>query len=372
MSKISGKAVVIDAQPTATGDARRGGGVFPVLLNGRLCDENCDKRVAFLLCHPAGNFTTHYLLPHLEERGIAAMGMATRYINNELELTMEVCVQDLGRGVQFLRDSGYEKVILIGNSGGGALSCLYQAEAEAPFITTFPDGDPLDIGRLVPVDGLVLLSPHPGRAQALTEWLDPAVIDEGEPHLRDPDLDLFADRPLPFDRQWIAEFRRAQLQRNRRLSDYALTTLKALRAQQDGPLDQVMTVHGTGADPRFVDLTLDPNGRKPRPIETVRRLNNSHLSMGRLSTLRTWLSQWSVDHSRADGPDCFARTRIPALLIEHGNDEIVFPSYLRRYKHARQDVEVETLEGATHFMIGQDAIKDRLAGRLVRWARELC
>jgi pimeloyl-ACP methyl ester carboxylesterase len=371
MSSISGKAVLVEASPSTSSDTRRGGAAFPTFLNGRICNDGCDRRVAFLLCHPAGNFSTHYLLPHLERHGGAAMGMATRYINNEVELTMELCIQDLGRGVDFLRKNGYEKIVLVGNSGGGSLSCFYQAEAENPTISNYPDGEPLDIGHLPPVDGLILLSPHPGRAQALTEWLDPAIIDERDPSLRDPNLDLFIEREIPYDRDWVEQFRAAQLKRNRSISAYALATLAALRARPGGPTDRVMTIYGTGADPRFIDLTLDTNGRQARSLELTKRLNDSHLSMGRLSTMRTWLSQWSVDHTRADGPSCLSRTRVPALLIEHEKDEIVFPSYLRRYKEARSDLPLEVLPEATHFMVGQEEVKDRLARRLVEWARTL-
>jgi pimeloyl-ACP methyl ester carboxylesterase len=372
MAIVSGKAVTLVADFVTSTDARRGGSDFPLLLNARLCDEGCDKRVAFILCHPAGNFANHYLLPHLQRHGAAALGMTTRYINNELELTMERCVQDLGRGVDFLRDQGYEKIILIGNSGGGSLSCLYQAEAETPTISSFPDGEPFNVGVLSKADAIVLLAPHPGRAQALTEWLDPAIIDERNPHLRDPKLDLFAHRPIPFDREWVRAFRAAQLTRNQRISQAALATIAALRSRPEGPSDQIFVVHGTGADPRFIDLTLDPNGRKARSVELTRRLNEAHLSMGRLGTMRTWLSQWSVEHSRANGPDCLARTTAPVLCIEFEKDEIVFPSYLRRYIEARTDsITTEVMPGATHFMIGLPEQQDQLARRLVIWAREL-
>lgn len=372
MALVSGKAVMLVANSVTSTDTRRGGNSFPLFLNARLCDEGCDKRVAFVLCHPAGNFTTHYLLPLLQRNGAAALGMATRYINNELELTMERCIQDLGRGVEFLRDQGYEKVVLIGNSGGGALSCFYQAEAESPTVSNFPDGEPIEIGLLSKADAIVLLAPHPSRAQALTEWLDPAIIDESAPDLRDPWYDLFADRPIPYDREWVRLFRDAQAARNRRISQNALTVLAALRGREEGPSDRILLVHGTGADPRFIDVTLDPNGRKARSLELTRRLNEAHLSMGRLSTMRTWLSQWSIDHSRANGPACLARTSVPVLCIEFEKDEIVYPSYMRSYAQARTDgFTAEVLPGATHFMSGLPELQDRLARRLVAWGREL-
>jgi pimeloyl-ACP methyl ester carboxylesterase len=372
MANVSGKAVTLVSDPTTSTDTRRGGNAFPLFLNARLCDEGCDKRVAFILCHPAGNFTTHYLLPHLQRNGGAALGMATRYINNELELTMERCIQDLGRGIDFLRDQGFERIVLIGNSGGGSLSCFYQAEAENPTVSSFPDGEPVEIGVLGKADAIALLAPHPSRAQALTEWLDPAIIDESNPQLRDPGLDLFAHHSIPYDREWVRIYRDAQVARNRRISQNALATLAALRGRAEGPSDQILLVHGTGADPRFIDLTLDPNGRKARSVELTRRLNEAHLSMGRLSTMRTWLSQWSIDHSRANGPACLARTSVPVLCVEFEKDEIVYPSYLRSYASARTDgFTTEVLPGGTHFMNGLPELQDQLARRLVAWAREL-
>ncbi len=375
MSIDSGKAVTLSAVTAASTDARfaAGPGRMAVNLGARLCDEGSDRQVAFLLCHPNADFSRHCLLPHLARHGVAAFGMATRYINNDLDLLMERCVQDMGRGVAFLREQGYEKVVLIGHSGGASLSCFYQAEAETPTVTTMPDGDPFEMGALDRADGLILLAAHPSRAQALTSWLDPAIVDEGDPARRDPALDLFTDRPVPYDRAWLATFRAAQVARNRRISDHALAVLDDLRRRPDGPDDAILTVHGTSADPRFIDPTLDPNGRQARSVAQVARLNETHLSMGRLSTLRSWLSQWSLDHSRADGPACLGRTKAPAALIEFEKDDIVFPSYIRSYAEARPDgVHTEMMPGATHFLTGQTEVQDRLARRVVELARSQC
>ena len=84
----------------------------------------------------------HYLIGPLAERGICCMGLNSRYMGNDTVLLMERAIQDLGAGVQFLRAAGYEKVVLIGNSGGAALASFYQAQAEKLTAHHFPDGDP--------------------------------------------------------------------------------------------------------------------------------------------------------------------------------------------------------------------------------------
>ena len=85
-----------------------------------------------MVVHPTSNFMGHYLLQPLADRGIDAVGFTTRYIGNDSALTMENCVVDVGAGIAFLRERGYEKVVLIGNSGGGGLTALFQSQAESP------------------------------------------------------------------------------------------------------------------------------------------------------------------------------------------------------------------------------------------------
>ena len=63
--------------------------------------------------------------------------------------------------------------------------------------------------------------------------------------------------------------------------------------------------HRTMADPRWLDPAVDPNDRRPGwcylgEPETV---NVGPVGLARFSTLRSWLSQWSIDHARADGVD---------------------------------------------------------------------
>jgi hypothetical protein len=156
--------------------------------------ESDQRELALVLIHPTSNFMGHYAQDPLAQRGIAAVGMATRYLGNDTALLMENCVLDVGAVVRYLKDvEGYRRVVLVGNSGGGGLIALYQSQATKPTITATPAGDPPDLTQadLPPADGLILLMAHPGRASTYTEWLDPAIIDETDPYRRDASLDLF-------------------------------------------------------------------------------------------------------------------------------------------------------------------------------------
>lgn len=68
--------------------------------------------------------------------------------------------------VTHLRDLVFERVVLVGDSGGG-LAALCQAGAGSPAITATPAGDPPDLtaAELPPTDALVTLMAHPGLAR---------------------------------------------------------------------------------------------------------------------------------------------------------------------------------------------------------------
>ena len=74
---------------------------------------------------------------------------------------MENCLLDIGSMVAHLRSIGYEKVVLIGNSGGASIVPYYQAQAEAPSVTDPPGGGPdLTQAGLVPADAIGMLNAH--------------------------------------------------------------------------------------------------------------------------------------------------------------------------------------------------------------------
>ena len=374
MFQQQGELVALDVPRGSGYDSQSGlNNLFPQVF-GRLAAEGCGRRVAFVVIHPTSNFFGHYLIGPLQRRGRAILALNTRYVANDSTLIMERAIQDLGAGIGFLGRRGYERIVLIGNSGGGSLAAFYQAEAEHLSIATTPDGAPFELhaSQLPPVDGMAMLAAHPGRAATMVEWIDPAVVDERDMHDTDASLDMYnpANGP-PYDAAWLGRYRAAQRARNDRITDWVLGRLGALDADPDQELikDEPFIVYRTVADPRFLDLALDPSDRA---VARNRRMNYGPTNLGRFSTLRSFLSQWSARLSRADGPSCMARCSVPVLNVMYSADTLVFPAQCRSWSSAAGDrCQDHVLKGATHFLAGQDALIDELADLLVAWADRL-
>jgi pimeloyl-ACP methyl ester carboxylesterase len=373
-----GRLVAIDVKPGSPSDSQSGLNLLKPTIYGRLAAEGCGKALAFVVIHPSSNFFGHYLLGPLERRGRAILALNTRFAGNDVTLTMERCIQDLGAGIAFLRAEGYRRIVLLGNSGGGSLAAFYQSQAERLTITDTPDGRPLELSRedLPPVDGLAMCAAHPGRAQVLTDWLDPSVTDETDMLAADPTMDMYdARNGPPYERAWLERYRAAQRARNERITDWALARIRTFDASPDpdGPKDAAFLVFRTAADPRFVDLTLDPSDRKAGTTRgSARASNYGTLHTGRICSLRSWLSQWSVRLSRADGPACLAKTSVPVLSVLYSADTVVFPSQVAQWAQASKGRCKEyTLKAATHHVAGQPELIEELADLLCGWSAEL-
>lgn len=331
------------------------------------------SRVVVMIVHPASNFLGHYLLEPLAACGVDAVGLTTRYVGNDSTLIMENCVLDIGAAINFLRDRGYEHVILVGNSGGGGLSAFFQSQAESPTVTHTPAGDAPDLTAIPmsPADALIELMAHPGRALVLSEWLDPAIVDERDPSRRNPDLDLFSGRITPpYSAEFVTEYRAAQLARMRRITAWVRATLADLDASGGGASDLPFVVHGTTADPRFLDVTIDPSDREPGTAwGPTAAANMTPASLGHYCSLRSWLSQWSVDDSNADGPRALARTSVPTLVVYGTADQVCFPSYATTMYEAvpHDDKLLLSVVGGTHYLEGQPKQVAELAATVVEW-----
>jgi dienelactone hydrolase len=334
----------------------------------------------FIYMHPA---STLQLLPvpkAMAARGAHVLCGASRYARNDTALIMEKVVLDLGAWMRHAKESwGYERIVLAGWSGGGSLALMYQAEAERATITHTPAGDPVDLvgARLIPADALTFQAAHVSRAVMLAEMIDPSVRNEDDPDDRDIELDLYDPRnpnQPPYSAEYIARFREAQLARLRRRTVWVKEMLARLRAKGGGEVERGFITHRTLADPRFLDPAIDPN---QRPIGTCylgnpETVNSGPVGIARFSTLRSWLSQWSVDDTNAHGEKCAARIHTPLLAIENSGDDAVPQPHTRRVfdASASPDKTFRVIEGATHYYVGQPELMNQAMDITFEWLGE--
>ena len=369
------KLAVIDVKPGAAMESQSGLQMLRPRIYGAYAEPSGRKKIAAIVMHPASNFMGHYLLQPLAERGICCMGLNSRYVNNDSVLLMERVIQDLGAGVKFLRAAGYDKVVLIGNSGGAALSSFYQAQAEHLTAHQFADGDPTGLSPedLPPVEGIALCAAHEGRSRLLLDWIDPSVIDESDPLGTDPALDMFNPQNGPaYTAEFLARFKAAQKERRDRIERWALARLRLLRADPNGPRDQAFVIYRTLADPRCLDLSLDANDRAIGSVwGDARSVNYSGNSMGRYTSLTAFLSQWS-SRSQADGPSNLARTSVPVQLLTYTGDASTFPStrdaWLRAAPGRIRNLDIH---GGNHYLAGQPQLVQQGADAIAGWAETI-
>jgi pimeloyl-ACP methyl ester carboxylesterase len=323
-----------------------------------------DTIVIFM--HPMG--IMHYLPlpPALAAAGVHVLTAVSRYPNNDSALIMEKVALDLGHWVRHCKEQlGYAKVVLAGWSGGGSLALFYQAEAERPSVTATPAGDPPGLvdARLLPADGMMLLAAHVSRSHTLTEWLDASVLDEADPSKRDPRWNLYdpACPQPPYSADFLAEYAARQVARSNRITAWAEEKLEQVRRREGPHGEQAFVVHGTMAAPCWLDPAVDPNERAPGVcyLGDPRLINDSPGGLGRFTTLRSWLSQWSLK-SHADSATCGPRISVPTLVIGNMADDACTPSHTRRLYECVAQVprELHEIAGATHYYAFQP---DKLA-----------
>jgi pimeloyl-ACP methyl ester carboxylesterase len=229
-------------------------------------------------------------------------------------------------------------------------------------VTKTPAGDAIDLSAIPRADGLLILAAHISRAKIFTEWIDPAVLDEADPTVREPSLDLWnPEIKPPYSAEFVARFRQAQIARNRRITQWAKNKLVALENDKASPFAQgrrdfPFVVRSTQADPRRLDVSLDPNGRQAATLLELAQENHSPVGLARFTTCRSWLSQWSYDESNADGPTSLLNVTVPTLVLANEADHLVPLTHPRamfaQLKQVKKKKYVE-MKGATHYYFGQ-------------------
>jgi pimeloyl-ACP methyl ester carboxylesterase len=327
--------------------------------------------------HPA---STLQLLP--VPRAMAAAGLhvlcaGSRYARNDTPLIMENVLRDYAAYVRHAKEVwGYERVVVAGWSGGGSLSAFYQSEAEQPRLTETAAGDPIELTGLIPGDAFIFHAAHLSRADVLADFIDPSVLDENDPAHRDPELDLYDPRnpyrpPYPAD--YLAYFRAAQLTRIRRRTALVKELLNDLRSGRTRELERGLLTHRTLAEPRFLDGTIDPNDRRIGWcfLGEPEASNSSPAGIARFSTLRAWLSQWSIDDSRARALHNAPRITVPLLAIENTADDAVPQPQTQMFHDAAgsRDKTLLVIKGANHYYAGQPEELAEMVRETIAWLR---
>ncbi len=330
------------------------------------------------LMHPRQDLTHHPLVPLLLRAGAAVWTQHTRSVNNDLALVHEQAILDVAAGLVFLREHGFASIITLGHSGGGPLYAFYLTQAGlAPSdrLAATPAGRPTKLAQAqMPLaDGAVFLAPHPGQGRLLLGCIDPSVADESDPLSVVPELDPFsaangfAEPPesSSYTADFLASYRAAQRDRVARIDAIArervalVAEARARFARTGDAADRrrsimprIITVFRTDADPRTVDLSLDPSERPYGSLFGKRPdlINYGQVGFGRLSTPEAWLSTWSGLSSNADFVRCAPRVTMPTLFIELTGDQAAFPADSRRMVEAlgAEDLTHVTVRGL-HF-----------------------
>jgi alpha-beta hydrolase superfamily lysophospholipase len=349
----------------------------------RILPRGKPSKTLLVYMHPASTLQLLPMPSAMAARGVHVLCAGSRYMKNDTPLIYEKVICDLGAYIRHAKEVwGYDRIVLGGWSGGGSLALFYQSQAENPTITATPAGDAIDIkaAKLTPADAVMFQAAHVSRATMLVDNLDASMRNETDPDDRDPELDLYNPKnpnQPPYSADFVAAYRKAQLARMRRITAWVKERLTHLKKKGGAELERAFVTYRTTAEPRYLDPALDPNDRRPRwcYLGNPETVNSGPVGLGRFSILRSWLSQWSLDDSRADGVKCAATITAPFLAIENSADDAVpQPHTGMVFKAAAsKDKTFKVVKGATHYYLGQPKLLEEAVALCLDWmaARKL-
>ena len=359
-------AYAVGFQENSTYSDVYGGGGAIVGLDCHLIrpiNHSSDTLIVFM--HPVGGGMYLPMVRELARQGHHVLWANSRYRGADYALIMEKVACDLGEAICDAKDRlGYSNIVLAGWSGGGSLMMWYQALAEAGHgITDTAAGDSytIDPARLPAANSVMMLAAHVSRHRIFTEWIDPSITDETQPHLRDTQLNLYdpANPNQPsYSAEFLEGFAHAQVARNRRITAWVRGKLKEIRQSESPWSEFAFTVHGTMADPRWLDPNIEPSDRKPGScyLGDPKIVNDGPVGLARFCTLRSWLSQWSYDDARCDAIASGSKITVPVLVVGNSADDACTPSHTERLfdavNHDRKRLHI--VKGATHYYAGSN------------------
>jgi hypothetical protein len=166
------------------------------MIAGLYAGSGSNAHTAIFMIHETDDFISNTACSQLNSRGFTALCAKSQYTSDG-EVMWDQLALDVGKGVAFLRTvPGVTRVVLVGWSGGGAISAYYQNVAEngvaaCQGTTSLDPCTDVNLAGLPAADGVVLLDSIPGLAFAdLTAW-DPSVQPDGLSKFQNPALYLF-------------------------------------------------------------------------------------------------------------------------------------------------------------------------------------
>jgi pimeloyl-ACP methyl ester carboxylesterase len=287
-------------------------------------------------------------------------------MGNDVDCLHEACAIDIETVADEMRRRGAEAVVLLGNSGGGSLMALANADR--------------GVG-----DGWIGIAAHPGEGQFMLQAIDPSVADEGDPFSVVKALDMYEPEngwrawpePSSYDREWLEGYRVAQRARVARIDAIAKRSLvEAAEAKvrlrnlgQEGDIRRwrhlrarsvhmaYLVIYRTLADPAYLDLTIDPDDRPmgslfaaPDPLDA----NYGRAGLARTMSARGWLSTWSGLSSRANLAETMPKVTVPTLLVHPTADTEIRRRQATAIHEASgaADTTFVELPGAPHYLEG--------------------
>lgn len=373
-------------------------------------------KTAIIIMHQRTDNSRHYAIPYLVEAGFAGFGHNNRYVGNDVETIHENIVLDIAAGIRWLKqDRGFERVILLGASGGGALFSFYQSQAQTmpPHrLTQTPAGDPPDLNQydLPPADGMIHLAAHIGQGKFLMLNIDPSVVDEHDPLSTDPTLDMynpangfrFPPEETRYSQEFLARYRQAQRARVARIDAIARNHIHQqhifkelmreasfrrlpfehqLAIRRRAILGTYMLINRTMANPACVDLSIDPSDRERGTLRSSEPevYNFTEYGYARYLTPRAWLSSWSGLSSNASTVDCSRKITVPLLMVYGTADKEVLPqqdAWPIFNATASRDKQLLFIEGAGHWFTpegpkaGKGDQRERTMETIINWLCE--
>ncbi len=137
--------------------------------------------------------------------------------------------------------------------------------------------------------------------------------------------------------------------------------------------DRLFNLYRTWADLRMIDPDIEPSDRRPNwcylgePVKA----NYGVFGIGTLSTLRSWLSMWSLRTSQCTAAPHLQRVTAPSLIVHATADACVYQSDARALFDAigAADKRLEFIK-ADHYLLEPAGARTQAADLIAAWVAE--